>query len=158
MIDQTQLAAWTCVFSEFLSICSGRYTIYPHIYVMRKSRIWTILGLSCANLRFDLCVGNPRNPNVPVSINPLRVIIHQHYVYICSSGEDTVNVPKPLSSLAKRVPYPSDSAQLCMKLAMQARARERSRASSRAKVRGKGQARVRTMGPGLKPELGLDGR
>ena len=41
---------------------------------------------------------------------------------------------------------------------MQARARKRSRASTTAKVGGKGQAKVRTMGPGIRPDLGLDGR
>ena len=38
------------------------------------------------------------------------------------------------------------------------RARQRSRANARAKIRGKGQAKVRTMGSGLRPELGLDSR
>ena len=37
-----------------------------------------------------------------------------------------------------------------------ASARERSRASARAKVEGKEQAKVKTMGAGLRPELGLD--
>ena len=41
--------------------------------------------------------------------------------------------------------------------AVQARARERARASARSKIRGKGHARyVKTMGPGLRPEVDLD--
>ena len=66
-----------------------------------------------------------------------------------SSSQDTVNVPKLPSLLAKRVTHPSDTLiKYARKLSMQARARKRSRASARAKVRSKGQAKVRTMGPG----------
>ena len=69
---------------------------------------------------------NPRI--VHVSINPLRVINCRCYS-IYSSGRDTVNVPKPLSSLTWCVPRPSDIINYVRKLATQARARVRSRAS-----------------------------
>ena len=36
------------------------------------------------------------------------------------------------------------------------RSRERSRASARAKVRGKGQAKVRAIDLGLRPEIGIE--
>ena len=39
------------------------------------------------------------------------------------------------------------------KLTTQVRARKRARASARAEVRGKGHAKVRAMGPGLRPEI-----
>ena len=39
-------------------------------------------------------------------------------------------------------------------LATQVNTRERDRARARAMVRGKGQAKVRAMDPGLRPELG----
>ena len=60
-------------------------------------------------------------------------------------------MPKLLSSLAKRVPRPSNTAALIMHETRHA-GEGKGRPSARAKVRGKGQAKVRTMGPG--PELG----
>ena len=64
-----------------------------------------------------------------MSINPFRAINCWRYV-LYSSGQGTVNVPKPLSSLAKRVPRPSNTALLTM--------HENSPRKVRRKVRGKG--------------------
>ena len=67
----------------------SKYSLHEYLhvynYVICKSRIQTILGLSRANLGFNLCRGNPR-----MVLVSLRVINRQHYTY--SSGKDKVNL------------------------------------------------------------------
>ena len=45
---------------------------------MHNPQIWTILGLSCAILGFELCAGNH---GLGLSINPLRAIIRRRDVH-----------------------------------------------------------------------------
>ena len=68
-------------------------------------------------------------------------------------------MPKPLSSLAKHDVSCASGVHLMHGLinyAQKFTTQARARASARTKVRGKGQANLRAMGPGLRPELCLD--
>ena len=101
--------------------------VLVHVFVMHKPRIWTVLGMSCTNFRFN-------KVNVPELLSSLA---------------------KHVPCLSEVRIYDS-LINYVHKLTMQVRARESDRASAKAKVMGKEQAKERAMGPELRPELGLD--